>query len=81
VEKYGQNSAGSAEAVLAGTEAWASQRHLQAATVLRGGQAISVTPNTLVVGDVVYLEEGEHVPADLRILAAETIVAPQVRRG
>lgn len=80
VEKYGQNSAGSAEAVLAGTEAWASQRHLQAVTVLRGGQAISVTPNTLVVGDVVYLEEAEHVPADLRILTSETVVAPQVRR-
>ena len=79
VEKYGQNSAGACEAVLAGTEAWASQRHLQTVTVLRSNEAIGVTPNTLVVGDIVYLEEGEHVPADLRILAAETIVAPQVR--
>ncbi|HET7320318.1 MAG TPA: cation-transporting P-type ATPase [Candidatus Saccharimonadales bacterium] len=36
--------------------------------VLRGGKLREVDASELVVGDIVYLEEGDSVPADLRIV-------------
>ena len=39
-----------------------------AATVLRDGERASVDAETLVPGDVVLLESGDRVPADLRLL-------------
>lgn len=41
-----------------------------AATVLRDGERRSVASETLVPGDVVLLEAGDKVPADLRLLKA-----------
>ncbi len=38
--------------------------------VIRDGQIISLPSKDLVVGDIVYLEEGNIVPADLRLLEA-----------
>lgn len=38
------------------------------ATVLRNGQRRSISANELTVGDVVFLQSGDKVPADLRML-------------
>jgi cation-transporting ATPase F len=38
------------------------------ATVLRNGQRRSISANELTVGDVVFLQSGDKVPADLRLL-------------
>jgi len=38
------------------------------AKVLRGGKLMEIDASELVLGDVIYLEEGDSVPADLRIL-------------
>jgi Ca2+-transporting ATPase len=49
------------------------------ATVLRDGRAQDVDARTLVPGDVIQLEEGQHVPADARLLGAvdlQVIEAP-----
>jgi magnesium-transporting ATPase (P-type) len=45
-------------------------RHMLAphATVLRGGQRISIEGEQIVPGDIVLLEAGDKVPADLRLL-------------
>ncbi|GEK29075.1 HAD-IC family P-type ATPase [Furfurilactobacillus siliginis] len=43
------------------------------ATVIRGGTRIDVSATQLVVGDVVYLEAGDNVPADMRILDADNL--------
>ena len=43
------------------------------ASVLRGGKMIEVPSSELVLGDVVYIEEGASVPADLRILDEEEL--------
>jgi Ca2+-transporting ATPase len=40
------------------------------AHVLRDGRHISVSSRDLVPGDIVFLEAGNHVPADLRLLEA-----------
>jgi magnesium-transporting ATPase (P-type) len=40
------------------------------ATVMRNGERISVTAESLVPGDVVLLEAGDKVPADIRLLDA-----------
>jgi magnesium-transporting ATPase (P-type) len=40
------------------------------ASALRGGQRVTVPAEELVPGDVVLLESGDKVPADLRLLAA-----------
>ncbi len=41
--------------------------------VLVAGQAVAVAADTLVVGDVVLLHAGEAVPADCRVLAADSL--------
>ncbi len=38
--------------------------------VLRDGQIVSLPSKELVIGDIVYLEEGNIVPADLRLIEA-----------
>jgi Ca2+-transporting ATPase len=43
------------------------------ATVVRGGQRVSVASSELTVGDIVYIEEGNAVPADLRLLEEEEL--------
>ncbi len=43
------------------------------ATVLRGGERMSVPGEALVPGDIVLVEAGDKVPADLRLLAAHAV--------
>jgi Ca2+-transporting ATPase len=38
------------------------------AKVVRGGKLVDVESTSLVLGDVVYVEEGDSVPADLRVV-------------
>lgn len=38
------------------------------AKVIRDGKRITIAANALVPGDIVYIEEGDSIPADLRIL-------------
>lgn len=45
----------------------------QHATVYRDGQRQDVDAADLVVGDVVFLEAGDNVPADLRIVSADNL--------
>lgn len=43
------------------------------ATVYRAGERIDITAEELVIGDIVYLEAGDHVPADLRIIDEDNL--------
>ena len=43
------------------------------ATVLRGGERLSVAGEVLVPGDIVVVEAGDKVPADLRLLSAHAL--------
>ncbi len=43
------------------------------ATVYREGMRIDIPTEDLVVGDVVFLEAGDNVPADLRIIEADNL--------
>lgn len=43
------------------------------ATVYRDGQRIDIPTEDLVVGDVIFLEAGDSVPADLRIVDADNL--------
>ncbi|NHZ90781.1 HAD-IC family P-type ATPase [Massilia sp. CCM 8733] len=43
------------------------------ATVLRGGERMSVPGDALVAGDIVLVEAGDKVPADLRLLTAHGV--------
>lgn len=45
----------------------------QHATVYRDGQRQDVDAADLVIGDVVFLEAGDNVPADLRIVSADNL--------
>ncbi|WP_251546332.1 HAD-IC family P-type ATPase [Limosilactobacillus caecicola] len=45
----------------------------QHATVYRNGERQDVDAADLVVGDVVFLEAGDNVPADLRIISADNL--------
>jgi P-type Ca2+ transporter type 2C len=43
------------------------------ASVLRDGKLVQVPSADLVLGDVVYVEEGDSVPADIRLLSEEEL--------
>ncbi|HSX00198.1 MAG TPA: cation-transporting P-type ATPase [Patescibacteria group bacterium] len=43
------------------------------AKVVRDGRLIEVDSTELVLGDIVYIEEGDSVPADLRIIAEQEL--------
>ncbi len=45
----------------------------QEALVLRGGHKVSVAADQLVPGDVVYLQSGDKVPADLRLFKVKDL--------
>ena len=47
------------------------------ATVRRDGKIVELKAEDLVVGDIVILEEGRTVPADLRLLAAHSMKADE----
>lgn len=44
------------------------------AAVIRGGKRLSVPGETLVPGDIVLLEAGDKVPADLRLLSSNALL-------
>lgn len=44
------------------------------AIALRDGHRIEVPASSLVTGDVIYLQEGDAVPADCRLLSAESVM-------
>ena len=50
-------------------------RHMLApkAKVIRGGQRLTIAGEQLVPGDIVLLEAGDKVPADLRLLSAHSV--------
>lgn len=68
-------------AVLGFVQEFKAEKSLQAlkllsapsATVLRNGQKIEVSANELVIGDIIYLESGDRVPADVRFLEANQL--------
>jgi len=64
---------GKAEAAMAAIRGMLAPR----AAVLRDGQRVSVNGDTLVPGDVVLMEAGDKVPADLRILEARGLAAQE----
>lgn len=45
--------------------------------VIRGGESLSVDASELVPGDIVKLAEGDKVPADLRLLEADSLRADE----
>lgn len=47
------------------------------AAVLRDGQRVSLAGEALVPGDIVLLEAGDRVPADLRLVEAHGLAAPE----
>jgi len=64
---------GKAEAAMAAIRDMLAPR----ATVLRDGQRVSVDGAELVPGDVILLEAGDKVPADLRVLEARGLAAQE----
>ena len=47
------------------------------ARVIRGGQALVVPAREVVVGDLIMLEAGDHVPADARLVEAHGLTAQE----
>lgn len=47
------------------------------ATALRGGQAIAVPAETLVPGDLVTLQSGDKIPADLRLIRVKNLLVEE----
>jgi Ca2+-transporting ATPase len=43
------------------------------AKVVRDGAPLTIDASALVPGDIVLLESGDHIPADLRIVASSTL--------
>jgi len=64
---------GKAEAAMAALRGLLAPR----AAVLRDGQRLSLPAEALVRGDVVLLEPGDRVPADLRLIAARGLSAQE----
>lgn len=68
-------------AVIFYTQHWATSRVLrslkkhgqQTVSVVRAGQNKSVNSVELVPGDIVYLEEGERIPADARVIEVDNL--------
>ncbi len=46
-------------------------------TVMRDGKKIRLSSTDIVVGDIVYLEKGDFVPADGRLITSEGLVADE----
>ncbi len=47
------------------------------ATVERGGKKVEVDSTEIVPGDIVYLEQGDAVPADARVIEAESLATDE----
>lgn len=60
---------GKAESALAAVKAMLADK----ATVIRDGEKLSVSSKNLVPGDLVFLESGDKVPADVRIIQSHNL--------
>lgn len=49
------------------------EREVEKVEVLRGGSVITVSAESLVVGDVIMLQEGQKVPADARVMTSANL--------
>lgn len=47
------------------------------ATVLRNGQEVIISDHVVVPGDIIFLQEGEKVPADARIISSHNLKADE----
>ena len=47
------------------------------ATVLRGGMELIISDREVVPGDIIYLQEGEKVPADARVIFSQNLKADE----
>eukprot|EP00055_Hartaetosiga_balthica_P008310 m.30523 g.30523 ORF g.30523 m.30523 type:complete len:442 (+) comp6235_c0_seq1:141-1466(+) len=70
LSKYGENTINPVEVKLYGSKPACEHRATRAYAILRGDDVIAVRTKDIVVGDAIYLEAGDHVPADIRILKA-----------
>lgn len=72
-------------AVLGFVQEFRAERSLRAlkalsaptAKTIRGGQSVTVPANTLVPGDLILLESGDRVPADIRFVQANSCYAEE----
>lgn len=72
-------------AVLGFVQEFRAERSLRAlkelsaptAKVLRGGEFVTIAAKDLVVGDIVSLESGDRIPADVRLLEANSCYAEE----
>lgn len=72
-------------AVLGFVQEFRAERSLRAlkelsapsAKVMRGGEIVTVAARELVAGDVVYLESGDRIPADLRLFETNSCYAEE----
>ena len=70
LNKYKRNELCPVQLNLLGVEDWGRQRYSRDALVLRDRRFVAINPARIVVGDVVYVGNGQDVPADMRILHA-----------
>lgn len=49
------------------------EREVEKVEVLRGGSVMTVSAESLVVGDVIMLQEGQKVPADARVMTSANL--------
>lgn len=50
----------------------------ETAVVIRDGKRLEVPTGSLVPGDVIYLQEGDGIPADCRLIAGESLMANEM---
>lgn len=50
----------------------------ETAVVIRDGKRLEVPTASLVPGDVIYLQEGDGIPADCRLIAGESLMANEM---
>src|SRR5690606_29578245 len=68
-------------ALIGSIQEWKAERASRAlqklivtrATVMRDGESVELDASELVPGDIVWLESGNHVPADMRLLSAHAL--------
>eukprot|EP00045_Choanoeca_perplexa_P003921 m.34380 g.34380 ORF g.34380 m.34380 type:complete len:440 (-) comp12296_c0_seq2:122-1441(-) len=72
LNKYSRNELCPIQLNLLGVEDWGRQRYSRDVYVLRDRRFVAINPARIVVGDVVYVGEGQDVPADMRILHASS---------
>jgi Ca2+-transporting ATPase len=54
-----------------------SKKSAQSVDIIRGGESMQIDTSHLVPGDIVQLSEGDKVPADLRLLEADSLRADE----